>query len=239
MQTGRTNRVDRPSDIGIALDEPASAAAASASPFRKDDWASRQRVRSLNRELQRATVFSRPARSSVVPRRIDPSQDLFANWGQTTLPAVITTGTTLPVSAIVESRHGRASQVISWLIIAAGAIALAAGVGLVGWSIATHNFEYWQLAFGLALGGQGALILGLVLVVSRLWRNSRYASNKLQDVQSRLIQLQTTADSLVTMRSGGAPAFYADLVRGASPQVLLANLKGQVDQLATRIGSGW
>jgi hypothetical protein len=61
----------------------------------------------------------------------------------------------------------------------------------------------------------------------------------LQDVQSRLIQLQTTADSLVTMRSGGAPAFYADLVRGASPQVLLANLKGQLDQLATRIGSGW
>jgi hypothetical protein len=41
------------------------------------------------------------------------------------------------------------------------------------------------------------------------------------------------------MRSGGAPAFYADLVRGASPQVMLANLKGQIDQLATRIGSGF
>ena len=97
---------------------------------------------------------------------------------------------------------------------------------------------YWNLAIGLTLGGQGTLIFGLVLVVSRLWRNSRYATGKLQDVHARLGQLQHTADALTAMRSGGAPAFYADLVRGASPQVLLANLKGQLDQLASRIGNG-
>jgi hypothetical protein len=82
------------------------------------------------------------------------------------------------------------------------------------------------------------LIFGLVLVVTRLWRNSRNATGKLQDVYTRLGQLQNTADALAAMRSASAPAFYADLVRGASPQVMLANLKGQVDQLATRIGSG-
>lgn len=91
---------------------------------------------------------------------------------------------------------------------------------------------------GLTLGGQGTLILGLVLVVSRLWRSSRYAGGKLQEVHARLAQLQHTADALTAMRSGGAPAFYADLVRGASPQMLLTNLKGQLDQLATRLGSG-
>jgi hypothetical protein len=41
------------------------------------------------------------------------------------------------------------------------------------------------------------------------------------------------------MRTGGAPAFYAELVRGASPQMLLTNLKGQLDQLATRLNSQW
>ena len=82
--------------------------------------------------------------------------------------------------------------------------------------------------------GQGLLIFGLVLIAARLWRNSRYASSKLIDVHSQLGQLQHTADALTTMRSG-APAFYAELVRGASPQMLLANLKGQLDQLATRI----
>jgi hypothetical protein len=59
----------------------------------------------------------------------------------------------------------------------------------------------------------------------------------LQDVHAGLNQLQQTADVLATMRSGGAPNFYADLLRGASPQVLLANLKGQVDQLAARVGA--
>jgi hypothetical protein len=73
------------------------------------------------------------------------------------------------------------------------------------------------------------------MAVSRLWRNSRYATNKLQEMHAGLGQLQNTADTISAMR-GGAPAFYADLARGASPQLLLSNLKGQLDQLATRFG---
>ena len=59
----------------------------------------------------------------------------------------------------------------------------------------TQQMLYWNLALGLTLGGQGTLILGLVLVVSRLWRNSRYAAGKLQEVHARLGQLQHTADA--------------------------------------------
>jgi hypothetical protein len=239
MRSIRTNQADHISDDGIALDEPVAAATANANPFRKDDWAARQRVRNLNRELRRPTLA--PARSNrglIGPHRFDPPQDLFAQLEQATSPA-ITTAPPQSTAALVHSRRNDGSQIVSWLVVVAGAIALAAGIGLIGWSIATRSLAYWNLALGLTLGGQGTLILGLVLVVVRLWRNSRYASGKLQDVQSRLIQLQNTADSLATMRSGGAPAFYADLVRGASPQVLLTNLKGQLDQLATRIGSGW
>ena len=43
---------------------------------------------------------------------------------------------------------------------------------------------------------------------------------------------------LTAMRTSSAPAFYAELVRGANPHMLLANLKGQLDQLTTRIGNG-
>jgi hypothetical protein len=118
-----------------------------------------------------------------------------------------------------------------------GSLTMAAGLGLIGWSLAVNQLQYWNLALGLALGGQGTLIFGLALVVSRLWRHSRFAANRLQDVQARLGQLQQTAEILTTMRSGGgAPAFYAELARGASPHVLLTNLKGQLDQLATRLG---
>jgi hypothetical protein len=86
------------------------------------------------------------------------------------------------------------------------------------------------------LAGQGLLVFGLVLVVSRLWRSSRQANGKLQDAHARLVELQHATEVLTTTRTGGAPAFYAELVRGASPQMLLANLKGQLDQLATRLG---
>jgi hypothetical protein len=56
-------------------------------------------------------------------------------------------------------------------------------------------------------------------------------------MHARLSELQHTADALTAIRSGGAPAFYAELVRSASPQMLLSNLKGQLDQLATRLGN--
>ena len=143
----------------------------------------------------------------------------------------------LAVSAYAGTRRTQGGQVIAWLIVVAGTLTLASGIGLVAWSLAARQLLYWNLAMGLTLGGQGTLILGLVLVLSRLWRNSRYTSGKLQDVHARLGQLQQTADVLATMRAGGAPTFYTDLMRGASPQVLLANLKGQVDQLSARVGA--
>jgi hypothetical protein len=228
-------------DQGIALDDPAAAAAAAAPPRPGEDWASRARVRSLVRELRRPSLASAgPAiRLPHGRHRFDPPQDLFDQFVH---PATATVAPIAPqptAAALLRSRRTEGSQITAWLIVITGALALVAGLVMIGWSIWAEQTISWNMALGLTLGGQGMLILGLVLVVSRLWRSSRHAATKLQDVHARLGQLQYTADSLLAMRSGGAPAFYADLVRGASPQVLLANLKGQVDQLATRLGSGW
>jgi len=238
MQTRKTTQPTRICDEGLALDERAAAVAAAAAPFRNDDWAARQRVRNLGRELRRPN-FTATSNASIGPSRLDPPQDLFAQLQQATAPG-ITSITPQPAPVALRSRRADGSQIVAWFVVLCGALALAAGIGLIAWSLAAKQMVYWDLALGLTLGGQGTLILGLVLVVSRLWRNSRFASGKLQDVHARIVQLQSTADALTTIRAGGsAPAFYADLVRGASPQVLLANLKGQLDQLATRVGSGW
>ena len=67
----------------------------------------------------------------------------------------------------------------------------------------------------------------------RLRQHGRQA---MKDNHELSLAMQRVNKALTAMRSGSAPAFYADLVRGASPQVLLANLKGQIDQLATRVG---
>jgi hypothetical protein len=240
LRTKRADHAARVSDDGIALDEPAASVAAAARPLQRDDWANRQRVRSLGRELRRPSfaTANRSSRDDSPARRFDPPHNLFEGIEQVTSP-IATPASSQSAAVHSRSHTSQGTQIFSWLIVFAGALALISGIGLIAWSLTVEQMIYWDLALGLTLGGQGTLILGLVLVVSRLWRSSRHAVQKLQDVNARLGKLQHTADALAATRSGGAPAFYADLVRGASPQVLLANLKGQLDQLATRLSSGW
>jgi hypothetical protein len=231
---GRRNASTAPiCDDGIELTEQAPRRKNAAPPVRTDDWFIRQRSRELHRALRRPMHFGSSVGTFTpsTAKRFDPPQGLLDQYTQTPSPNV----TTATAPSIARSRQNgtTASQVFAWLVVAAGTITLVAGIGLIAWSLSTKQLQHWNLALSLALGGQGALILGLVMVVSRLWRNSRYASNKLQEVHARLGQLQNTADTISATR-GGAPAFYADLARGASPQMLLSNLKGQLDQLATR-----
>jgi hypothetical protein len=242
MRCQRTMRTRRPdhtvsiSDQGIALDETAAATAA-ASPPRFDDWSATQTVRHLGRELRRSGIAFGAAQSG--RRRFDPPQELFAQFTQRAAPSIAPVIAEPTAITRLHSRRAEGGQVAAWSIVLFGALLLVGGSGLIAWSLSAQQLHLWNLALGLTLGGQGTLIFGLVLVVSRLWRNTRRAAGKLQDVNARLNQLQHAADTLTAMRSGGAPAFYADLVRGASPHVLLANLKGQIDQLATRVGSSW
>jgi hypothetical protein len=212
-------------DQGIPLDVPAAAQAASLPP-KIDDWSSRRQVRRLDRELRRPTApHARPLENvGGGRRRFDPPTNLFDE------PPAVNTA----ISAYVP-RRSAGGQFVSWLVIFAGAAVLFAGLGLLSWSLAAGRADAWNLAVGLTLGGQGVLILGLVLVVSRLWRNGRYATGKLQEVHKELGQLQRTADALAGQRPS-AGAFYEGLARGSSPAMLLANLKGQVDQLAIRLG---
>lgn len=238
----RRSAVDMPAicDDGIALDEPAAAAVAARPPVRPDDWVTKRRARELDRKLRKPLHLSSSALANAnftntTSRRFDAAQSVFTHIDQFAIPAVASSNPS-PSSAIpLAARHSVASQVFAWLVVATGVIVFLSGAGLLGWSVTVKQFQYWNIAIGLTLGGQGALILGLVLVVSRLWRNSRYAVNKLQEVHARLAQLQSTADALAGARTAGAPAFYAELVRGASPQMLLGNLKGQLDQLAARL----
>ena len=192
-------------DEGLALDDPAAAAVAAAPPL-ADDWQARRRTRRLEREFRRSTIET-PATSAPSlqgPRRFDPPQQLFDGAEHLTATSVVPI-TPQPAAALHgSSRHTQGRQFIAWLIVIVGTLVLAGGIGLIAWSLAAKQMLYWNLALGLTLGGQGALIFGLVLVLSRLWRNSRYTTGKLQDVHARLSQLQQTADVLATMRAGGA-----------------------------------
>ena len=212
------------SDDGIALDEIAANA-----PPRSKAGQSRDHARLLGR--------SRLSAITGTSRRFQPPQISFDDIKLATSPDLHLAAAQIAPSSATISRRRESGQIAAWLTVLAGVAALGCGVGLCGWSLWAERGDLWNLALALTLGGQGLLIFGLVLVVSRLWRNSRYATSKLQSVHAQLAQLQRSADELAASR-GGAPTFYADLARSASPQMLLANLKGQVDQLTMRLGGG-
>jgi hypothetical protein len=223
------------SEAGIALDDAVALELVdSQPPLMADDWQLRRRTRELGRKLRHDTTGTQ--------RRVDTQQNspqnLFAELAEKTASPIIDLDSYAKPTHSTKLPHSGFGQFVAWLVTLIGFIALASGLGMIGWSIAHGGSEFWDHALALTLAGQGLLIFGLVLVVTRLWRNSRYASGQLQEVHTELGQLQRTAEALTAMRSGGSPAFYAELVRGASPQMLLTNLKGQLDQLATRLGSG-
>jgi hypothetical protein len=206
LPTRQLDHAARICDDGLALDEPTAAVAAALPPLCGQDWSSRQRMRHLGRELRRPT-FAATTRSNPLPDaryRFDPPHNLFDQVEQMTAPGVAPILPQPATSGLLRSHRTESRQIIAWLIVVAGTLGLASGIGLIAWSLSTAQMNYWNLALGLTLGGQGTLILGLVLAVTRLWRSTRHAGQRLQDVHARLAQLQHTADALTAMRSGGA-----------------------------------
>lgn len=116
-----------------------------------------------------------------------------------------------------------------------GAMSLGAGLGLLFWSLTRDLPELWSWGISATLGGQGLMIIGLIQLLANLWGANREAAGTLRGVQHELRRLGRTTESLVGNRNTGAAIFYADLARGASPGVLLANLKSQVDALSAHV----
>jgi hypothetical protein len=140
--------------------------------------------------------------------------------------------------AKVPSRHKRRSRApgrgsfVAWTVLSLGLMAFACGAVLLGWSFVAHRAELWSLGMPITVAGQVGLLLGLVLQLERIWQNSRYAVRKLDEVDSQLHHLERTTTMLNVTHSSAAQAFYAHMADDADPQMLLADLKGQLDLLA-------
>jgi hypothetical protein len=91
--------------------------------------------------------------------------------------------------------------------------------------------------YGVPLLGYGqiGLLLGLILQLDRINYASRSAAARIADMQSQLAQVEKTTSELSATRGSLSQTFYSHMVDGASPQILLADLKGQLDLLATKL----
>ena len=192
-----------------------------------------QRLRQIGRNLQSARTQANAQKSNTPTFRIDRPELDSSEHAETPRAA-----------PVIRERPPRAprdvtrpSQASAWIAALLGALALGAGVGLLGWSLLGDRAELWSWGIAGTLAGQGLIIVGLVQLLSNLWTNSRDTTHRIVALHYELRRLQRTADSIAGMRSASPASFYADLSRGSSPQVLMANLKGQVEELQTRLAN--
>ena len=114
-------------------------------------------------------------------------------------------------------------------------MALACGGVLIGWSVLGSRDDLWSLGMPLAVMGQAGLVIGLLLQLEGLWRTSKKTEETLTQLDGKLHDLAHTTTMLGTTRSTPAQSFYVHMAEGASPHLLLADLKGQLDLLAERL----
>jgi hypothetical protein len=124
---------------------------------------------------------------------------------------------------------------LAWSMLSLGLMGLTCGGVLLAWSTATGRDELWTIGMPIVLVGQLLLLAGFILQLDRLWQNSREASARLEHVDRRLAELKTTTSLLGTTHSTPAASFYSHMAGGANPELLLADLKGQLDLLAMQI----
>ncbi len=115
-----------------------------------------------------------------------------------------------------------------------GTMAFGCGLALLGWSAYSGSHELWTFGAPIVLAGQIALVFGLVLQLDRIWRDSRRAAARLETVDEQIDELKTTT-SLLGTTHGPSAAFYAHWAGGAGPDILLSDLKSQLDLLAVKL----
>jgi hypothetical protein len=143
-----------------------------------------------------------------------------------------------PRSPAIERTNERPrSNLLAWTILSLGLATFACGAVLLGWSFAADRQDLWPLGLPLALVGQAALIVGLVLQLDGLWSSNRQTAESLTALDGELHRMRHATTLLTTTKNASAQSFYAHMAEGASPQLLLADLKGQMDLLAQQLAT--
>lgn len=99
-------------------------------------------------------------------------------------------------AAVSSNESQTGGGLLAWMFLLAGTMALVCGGVLVGWSLYASRAALWNLGLPILLGGQAALLLGVVLQVIRMWKNHSAATQRLAQVDRQLGDLQQTTTLL-------------------------------------------
>ncbi len=227
METTSVEAISEMSEWGLELDAVTteSSTAVADPPLLSDDWALDEEFRRLQ------SRYGKNANS--LPGGATTESLGLAAWN-TTSPA--------QHKQLLRNRHTaatvaqrRRNSTVAWLILSLGLMSFVCGGMLLGWSLLAGRNELWNLGMPMALAGQFGLLLGLILQLDSLWQANRHTADTLDHVDHRLQEIDHATKILRTTHSGPAQSFYAHMASGANPQLLLADLKGQLDLLAVKM----
>jgi hypothetical protein len=142
-------------------------------------------------------------------------------------------------SADTDTSSGRLrsqwTTVLGWGALTVGLTGFFFGGALVLWAASGNRSELWSFSVPLVLIGQAAVFIGVVVLLDGLRQRNRAAERELDAMEQRLQALRSSTLRLSTTHSSAARDFYRHIARGASPQVLLTDLKAQMDLLAEQM----
>jgi hypothetical protein len=242
----------KPVALGIAADEFAEQEPAAAS---LEAWLLDEQMQALRRRLNLPPLRDLPGdlptagfdRAMGLDRRL--SREALDEI-ETAAPArskKITRHTSKPTN---EVRHDSAnsnidksassvsrkrSSTMAWLILSLGLMSFVCGSVLLGWSLVGRRGDLWNVGMPFALVGQFGLLLGLVLQLDNLWQANRRTTETLNQVDERLEEINHATTLLQTYNSTPGQSFYVHMAENAHPHLLLADLTGQLDLLATKL----
>jgi hypothetical protein len=199
--------------------------ATAAGPEFDDGWESGEQLRDIERVLYPARRKAAGAADGCEAVRCDPPH---AGLPHRHLPSA-------DEPATDRAAHGSKTTAFAWLTLVLGSGGFVGGACVLAWSLTIGQQEMWRIGLPLMLSGQVVLLLGLALQIDRLRREGREAAARLGNVHQRLDDLKTATTLLGSSHGPSATSFYSHFASGASPQLLLSDLKSQLDLLAMKI----
>ena len=180
--------------------------AAAVGPSFDDAWDSAEQLRDIERVLYPARRKTAGAVEGCEPVRCDGPH---AAMSHRHLAAA-------EEPAADRAARGSKTTAFTWLTIVLGTSGFLGGACLLAWSLTIGQLEMWRIGLPLMLGGQVVLLLGLVLQIDRLRRESREAAARLGNVHRRLDDLNTAATLLGASHAPASTTFYSHFAGGAA-----------------------
>ncbi|GIW93293.1 MAG: hypothetical protein KatS3mg110_1334 [Pirellulaceae bacterium] len=140
-----------------------------------------------------------------------------------------------PVPAQPFTVRHAAGTWLGRILVAIGMTVFGAGAALGLWAFVGEQSGWWGVGLPLSLVGQMLLLVGLAVQVESTSAEQRAAREAVTRLSNDLERIERATTLLAGSHSLPAQSFYVHFAQRASPHILLADLKNQLDLLTMRL----